>query len=341
MVEIRDDDAFTITLADDAHPCIVYPAALFEKAWCPRDTRALTEAPKVNPDSRMLALGSVRADDHGATALATVVLTATRFPENSEPGNLDEFARGMADGLVKSRPGSKLLAPPHAKFVTLGGLHTARITFDIDGLSPQGLDHVISYAAWSDAGDYNITLMSAPLHAAAVDALADQAAATIHVLRPAPIKTAASSGASSRPCSAWPARSSSPRSSGSSCGGSGPRLHQRCQLLLAREPELAPALDAAREHDARRRAAHAVLRRERGARVHVDRPRPSIAPPPGSPGGAGAARARGTAGTTPRRTPPRTGTSDSRTSAGKAHGHRRSSEALACSMHGEVASRPA
>ncbi len=188
MVDIQDGDAFSITLADEAHPCIIYPSSLYARRWCPRDAKPLAEAPKVNPDSRMLALGSVRADAHGVSAMATLVATATRFAENSEPVNLDEFARGMADGLVKSRPGSKLRAPPHAQLVTLGGVHSARITFDVDGLSTQGLDHVVSYAAWSEGGDYNVTFMGPPAAADAVDALADRAAATLHVARPAPVR---------------------------------------------------------------------------------------------------------------------------------------------------------
>jgi hypothetical protein len=182
MAEIRDGDAYSITIADDARPCIVFPAGLFDKTHCPKDAKALAAAPGVNPDSRVLALGSVLADD----AFATLVVTATQLADNAEPNDLQEFARGMADGLVKSRHDAALRSGPEVQSLTLGGVHVARITFDVSGLSEHGLDHVISYASWSKTSDYTFTLMTAPDHAAVIDALADSTAATLHEAAPAP-----------------------------------------------------------------------------------------------------------------------------------------------------------
>ena len=39
MAEIRDGDAYSITIADDARPCIVFPAGLFDKTQCLDETR--------------------------------------------------------------------------------------------------------------------------------------------------------------------------------------------------------------------------------------------------------------------------------------------------------------
>jgi hypothetical protein len=197
MAEIRDGDAYSITIADDARPCIVFPAGLFDKTQCPKDAKALAAAPGVNPDSRVLALGSVLPDD----TFATVVVTATQLADNAEPSDLHEFARGMADGLVKSRHAATLRSGPEVQSVMLGGVHAARITFDVSGLSEHGLDHVVSYASWSKTSDYTFTLMTAPDHAAVIDALADR------------IDSATASGASRCRSSA---RCSSPPSSGRS-----------------------------------------------------------------------------------------------------------------------------
>ena len=189
MAEIRDGDAYSITIPDDARPCIVFPSGLFDKARCPRDAKPLATAPSVNPDSHILALGSVLvgdAGDAGSGAFATVVVTATQLSDNAEPSDLREFARGMADGLVKSRHNATLRSGPDVQSLTIGGVHTARITFDVAGLSDQGLDHVVSYASWSRASDYTVTFMTAPTHAAVIDALADRTAATIHEAAPAP-----------------------------------------------------------------------------------------------------------------------------------------------------------
>jgi hypothetical protein len=186
MPEIRDGDAFSFSLEGNTQPCLVYPASLFERTSCPRDAKPLADPPKLNSDSRVLMLGSVRADDDGGPARATVIATVTNLPDNSEPRDLHEFARGMADGLVKSKPGAKLRSGPDAKLVILGGVHAARIVFDVDGLSAQGLDHVISYATWAETNDYTVTFMANPAHGPAVDAMADRMATTIHVAHPAP-----------------------------------------------------------------------------------------------------------------------------------------------------------
>ena len=124
-------------------------------------------------------------DDAGHTAPATVVATVTELAGNAEPRDVTAFARGMAEGLVRSKKGATLRRGPEARVVSVGGVRAARITFDVDHLSDQGLDHVVSYAAWSDEGDYNLTFMTAPAHAAAVDALADRVATTLRIARPA------------------------------------------------------------------------------------------------------------------------------------------------------------
>jgi hypothetical protein len=182
MTEIRDGDGYAITIPDDAHACLVYPAALMDRSHCPPDTKALATAPAINPDSHVLALGSVAAGE----AFATVIVTATQLADNAEPGDLHEFAHGLADGLVKSRHGATLHAEPDVRSLTLGGVHVARITFDVDGLSDRGLDHAITYSSWSKTNDYTFTFITAPAHAAAIDALADRTAATIHEAQPAP-----------------------------------------------------------------------------------------------------------------------------------------------------------
>lgn len=182
MTEIRDGDAYAITLPDDARACLVYPPGLMDRSHCPPDAKPLATTPAINPDSHMLALGSVSAGD----AIGSVIVTATQLSDNAEPSDLHEFARGLADGLVKSRQGAKLHGEPNVQSRTMGGVHVARITFDIDGLSDRGSDHAISYSSWSKTNDYTFTLLTAPAHAAAIDALADRTAATIHEAEPAP-----------------------------------------------------------------------------------------------------------------------------------------------------------
>jgi hypothetical protein len=182
MTEIRDGDAYAITLPDDARPCIVYPAGLMDRSHCPPDAKPLATSPAINPDSHMLALGSVSSGD----AVGTVIVTATQLADNAEPADLHEFGRGLADGLVKSRQGAKLHGEPDVQSRTMGGVHVARIAFDIDGLSDRGIDHAISYSSWSKTNDYTLTFLTAKAHAAAIDALADRTAATLREAEPAP-----------------------------------------------------------------------------------------------------------------------------------------------------------
>jgi hypothetical protein len=185
MPDIRDGNAYSINIPDSAQPCIVYPAGLFDRTNCPREAQPMAAPPHISPESRVLTLGSVKVDDGGKPVMATLVATVTELRGNTEPRDVHAFARGMAEGLVKNRPGAKLRGEPQARVVTLSGAHAARITFDVDHLSDQGLDHVVSYAAWSDAGDYNLTLMAPPAHAATIDALADRIASTLKIAHPA------------------------------------------------------------------------------------------------------------------------------------------------------------
>jgi hypothetical protein len=117
----------------------------------------------------------------------TAIFTATRATsdDNSRPDDLDAFARGMANEMVKGRDGARLQGKPSASLVDVGGQSFARVSFDVDGYLGGGLAHEVAYMAWSEAGTYALSWTGLATDAAAIDAIAEKTAQTIHVSRPA------------------------------------------------------------------------------------------------------------------------------------------------------------
>jgi hypothetical protein len=183
-VELRDGTEYSVTPAGPPM-CIVFPAELYDRAACPHNARPVAKSP-LEPPMMALAIGSVRvgAPDSDETAIFTA--TRTTSDDNSRPGDLDAFARGMANQMVKSRDGAQLQGKPSASLVDVGGQSFARVTFDVDGYLGGGLAHEVAYMAWSEAGTYALSWTALATNAAAIDAIADKTAQTIHVSRPAP-----------------------------------------------------------------------------------------------------------------------------------------------------------
>ncbi len=182
-VELRDGTEYSVTPAGPPM-CIVFPAELYDRAACPHDARPIAKSP-LAPPMVALAIGSVRvgAPDGDDTAIFTA--TRATSDDNSRPGDLDAFARGMADQMVKSRDGAHLQGKPSASLVDVGGQSFARVSFDVDGYLGGGLAHEVAYMAWSEAGTYALSWTGLATDTAAIDALADKTAQTIHVSRPA------------------------------------------------------------------------------------------------------------------------------------------------------------
>jgi hypothetical protein len=183
-IELRDGTDFSVTTAGQP-PCIVFPAALYDRSACPPGAHPMRESPAAPPIT-VLAVGSLPIG--GPDGDERVILGATRVTsdDNSRPGDLAAFARGMADEMVQSRDGARLVGKPSASLVDVGGQSVARVSFDMDEYLGGGRAHDVAYVAWSKAGTYGLSFVGLTSSAAAIDALAAQTAQTIHVARPAP-----------------------------------------------------------------------------------------------------------------------------------------------------------
>jgi hypothetical protein len=86
-------------------------------------------------------------------------------------------------------PGSRVHGgAPRAEIKKIDGMPLVRVTFDIDGVPArlEAVQHVDSFAAWSDRGIYILGISTSLKHAPAIDAFVDDAMTTVHLLHRAP-----------------------------------------------------------------------------------------------------------------------------------------------------------
>jgi hypothetical protein len=182
--EIRDGADYSVTVPGDAHPCIVFPQAMFDRAACPPDAKPLASLP-LGEQTSALAVGSLGLDDGSRVML---VVTRAAGDDVSPPGDLAAFARGMAEAMANGRPGAKVRGTPAATLVQVNGLQLVRGSFDMDGYAEGGPAHEVAYAAWAQGGLYALSLTGLVADTPAVDALGYRLIATLHVAHPSPIK---------------------------------------------------------------------------------------------------------------------------------------------------------
>jgi hypothetical protein len=192
VVTLRDGDAYSVSVARAAAPCILYPESLFDTSLCPAEARPMPSAPPGSSRSKLVALGLVRFVDQEQVLMGQLTVSFNGMSHASEPTQATAvaFGSGMVDSLVKSVPGSAVVGggPSVRLMTTDSGLHLARISFDLSriaGDKPK-LEHSVSYTAWAADGAYTLSLTTRVGYASMLDALADQMAASIRVAHPAP-----------------------------------------------------------------------------------------------------------------------------------------------------------
>jgi hypothetical protein len=113
---------------------------------------------------------AVPSDEDQAATEALAVFIANEI--------LHKMQRRFPDATL--RPGSQSVTVE-----TTRGLRLAKIAFELDtGSAPPLIQHAVWYVTWADEGTYWVGLMANAAQAAAVDALADRTASSIHAEHP-------------------------------------------------------------------------------------------------------------------------------------------------------------
>jgi hypothetical protein len=189
-VELRDGGEYRIALGERARVCVQHPPPAAADPVACEGVKPLAQAPPEDERTKVIALGAVRIGDGDAApaALLSLTLSATRYSAPPTPETAGAFAAGMASSVTRQWPGSSVRAgAPTARIATVAGVPVVRIAMDVDGLSADGhmLEHTIAYVVWSLDGPYAFSLSTPSASAAAIDALADEAGATIRLAHPA------------------------------------------------------------------------------------------------------------------------------------------------------------
>ncbi len=185
---VRDGDEYSFDVPRRARPCIVFPASMFESANCPPDARPLDTPPPSPERERVIALGIVQAGDQRP---AQITVTFNRLKRSFQPDQAvaEAFAAGMMRQIPASIPGGRVRAETSTVgLLAMHGLTVARVAFDVDGASGpyERFQHAVSYSVWGPGGSYTVSLYTANANAPALDALAQEMAATIRLSHPAP-----------------------------------------------------------------------------------------------------------------------------------------------------------
>jgi hypothetical protein len=188
-VELRDGGEYRVALGAPARVCIQYPPPATPDPVACEGFKPLAQAPPEDARPRVVVLGGLRLGDGdaAASALVSLTLTTTRYSAPPTPESAGAFAATMAGLLTSQWPGSSVRGgAPTARILTVAGVPVVRITVDVDGLPADGhmLDHTIAYVAWSLDGPYSLSLSTSRPSATAIDALADEAGATIRLANP-------------------------------------------------------------------------------------------------------------------------------------------------------------
>jgi len=192
VVTLRDGDAYSVSVARAAAPCILYPESLFDTSLCPAEARPMSSAPPGSSRSKLVALGLVRFVDHEQVLMGQLTVSYNGMSHASAPTQATAiaFGSGMVDSLIKSVPGSAVVGggPSVRLMTTDSGLHLAQISFDmsrVSGDTPR-VEHSVSYTAWTLEGAYTFSLTTRAGYSGIVDTLAAQMAASVRVAHPAP-----------------------------------------------------------------------------------------------------------------------------------------------------------
>jgi hypothetical protein len=183
-VEIRDGSEFSIALPQGAQACLLYPKALFDSRACPPGSKP-ADREAFDGNTRTVAAGSIRVRDGDPVAFMVV-----RYPieHMTRPSDLEGVRRELVHGVRDSRPGAHVLGEVDVHFADVGGQSVARGSFNADGYVENGLTHEVLYEAWDEEGMYMVSWIGPLSHGPAIDALADETAATLRIAHPAPVK---------------------------------------------------------------------------------------------------------------------------------------------------------
>ncbi len=191
VLEIRDGSDFVVTVPARAHPCVLFPASLFDPAKCPAGAQPAPSPPGGLPGKvRLLAVAALEGDlPGGAPVQLTVSLNRMEHSYQPVPATANAFARGAVDSVLRSQTGASVRGgAPTVQLLTTHGLPVAKVTYDLEGTTTGGarLAHASIYAVWVPGGMYVVSLNAPPESAAYAAALADEMAATLRVAQLAP-----------------------------------------------------------------------------------------------------------------------------------------------------------
>jgi len=189
-VVVRDGDEYSFSIPPSASPCIEFPAAQFDPVACPPEARPV-DPPPVPERMRVLTIGLLRLQDHGVQRRAQFMASLKRMLHPFQPNQrvAEAFARGVVDGALETFRGAPVRgAVPTVLLLSINGLTTARISFDLDGVTGpyESSQHWVCHVVWGDPMAYVFAIMTSSAAAAASDRLADELAQTIRLQHPAP-----------------------------------------------------------------------------------------------------------------------------------------------------------
>ncbi|MCI4355437.1 MAG: hypothetical protein L3K06_08760 [Thermoplasmata archaeon] len=209
MTEIRDGEALSVDVPERSGTCLAFPAQPAGMPPPPPEVAAACGALNIGaftpaPPDRLVAAGVVALGGGAAPARFALRFVAEAPSYEPTPEAARDFATREAtsrssavfvDGGSEGGPidilavgSSPATGIPSGELVTVGSGRYARATFTLD-LRESGRDvpiHFVSYGAWARDGVYVLTVEGDAFHAAAVDALADEAARTLLLKDPAP-----------------------------------------------------------------------------------------------------------------------------------------------------------
>jgi hypothetical protein len=183
-VVIRDADRFSVTLRDDARPCVVTLDARPDPVACEGFTPA-ERLPAETSELRTLAVGALRIEGAAATISSTLEKTATDEGATTQ-ASLEAFAGGLASGYAKQVPGASA-RKPQVKLLNVNGLSVGQVRCDLDGVPPKQrvIEHLVSYVVQSADGIYTFSMTTDAANAAATDAFAAEVISTVTIAHPA------------------------------------------------------------------------------------------------------------------------------------------------------------
>jgi hypothetical protein len=189
--EIRDGSEFAVTIPALAHPCVLYPATMFDEAKCPRTAKAVVDLPPGLAETvRMLAIASLHADPPGTVrAVLTVAFDRMERPYQLVRVGAHAFANGMVNHVLRDQPGVTIRGgTPDVRILTSHGISVVRISYDLEGVTGSAASqaHMSSYSVTTAQGRYTFALSAPAESASFARELADEMVGTVRVKTLAP-----------------------------------------------------------------------------------------------------------------------------------------------------------